>query len=186
MERSIGLSRLCAEMKLSPAGIPIRPTLLNEISVVVSIVLHVIVDVFGNGRLLSWSVTSCRHICWTGLKKKKKRFEILWLVKTSRLRHCCHDPSILFLHIWKAHSTSTFHLPGRVTSSLRWCPASGGEGIEEVTEVSRLSCQHRFHVLSEACEELGGVECARTVGHGVGSELNRFTSVTTVTPSLLD
>lgn len=105
MERSTGLSRLCAEMKLSPAGIPIRPTLLNEISVVVSIVLHVIVDVFGNGRLLSWSVTSCRHICWTGLKKKKTIWDSLACKNKS-------TPPLLprSIHLVPSHLKGTFYI----------------------------------------------------------------------------
>lgn len=63
-------------------------------------------------------------------------------------------PSILFPRISNASSESTFPLRGLVTSSFQWCPTSGGRG-DWVTKVSRLSCQHRFHVLSRVCEGLG-------------------------------
>lgn len=64
-------------------------------------------------------------------------------------------PSILFPLIWNASSESTFPLRGRVTSSLQWCLTPEGRA-RRVTKVRKLSCQHRFHIMSgEGWDALG-------------------------------
>ena len=64
------------------------------------------------------------------------------------------SPSVLFTRISNISSEMTFRLRDHVTSSRQWCPSPGGS-CRQVTKVSRLSCQHRFRVLSGVCEELG-------------------------------
>lgn len=79
-----------------------------------------------------------------------KLFEIPWLVKT-RCFHCSRHPSCSLA--FKKHALNRPFPPA--ASSL---PLSNGVPLLEkgggVTRVSRLSCQHRFHVLSRVCEGL--------------------------------